>query len=105
MAVENQIQAVLVITKNGISGNSRSVTLTGSIENGSNITQDLVFSPAQISIQVSVPLVDDAIALEEPIQYLFYLQIPTGQTGVKLGEHPSCTLVVEDDDGKTGSVL
>ena len=103
--MENQIQAVLVITKNGTSGNSHSVRLTGSIENGSDITQDLVFSPGQISIQVPVPLVDDAIALEEPTQYLFSLQIPTGQTGVELGGHPNCTLVVEDDDGKPGSAL
>ena len=99
MVIENEVQAVLVITKNGSSDYNRSVTLIGTYELGF-FTQDLEFTPGQTMTEVFVTLVDDEIALEDVVQYQQSLQIPTGQTGVELGMQPTSVLEVADDDGK-----
>ena len=100
MVEEGEAQVVIVVTKTGSSDYPRSVRLTGVVQNGSDITQVLMFSPIQTTFEVTVPLIDDQVALEEPIQFPLSLQIPTGQTGVELGEQPNSILEVADDDGK-----
>ena len=100
MVVENEIEAVIVVTKNGISDYNRRVRLTGTVENGVDITQVLTFSPGQIMIEVSVSLLDDEVALEEPVQYPLSLEIPASEIGVELGQYPSSLLEVADNDGK-----
>ena len=98
--MENDTQAIITVTKNGSSDYFRMVRLTGIVENEVDITQNLTFSPEETVKEVSIPVIDDEIALEEPIQYPLSLQIPTGQTGVEVGEQPNSALEVGDNDGK-----
>ena len=69
MVMENDIEVFIVVTKIGSSNYSRTVRLRGIVEDGVDITQYLIFSPEETAKEVSIPLVDDLVALEEPTQY------------------------------------
>ena len=100
MAMENDGQTVLVITKTGSSDVPRTVTLIGSNQTGS-FMEDLVFDPTQTTMNVVVPIVDDLIALEDLERLPQELQIPVGEEGgAELGTQPTSDIEVADDDGK-----
>ena len=100
MVMENDREAIIVVTKNGSSDYPRTIRLIGVVENGVDITEDLVFNPGQTMMEICAPLVDDEVALEAPVQYSLSLEVPTGQPGVALGGQANSALEVADDDGK-----
>ena len=100
MVMENDREAIIVVTKNGSSDYPRTIRLIGVVENGVDITEDLVFNPGQTMMGIRAPLVDDEVALEAPVQYSLSLEVPTGQPGVALGGQANSALEVADDDGK-----
>ena len=60
----------------------------------------LTFSPEETMKVVSIPLVDDEVALEETEKYTLSLHVPATQIGVELGRNPEAVLEVLDNDGK-----
>ena len=100
MAVENEATANLIIVKIGSSDYSRRIDISGMVENEVDVAQTLTFSLDQNMMVVSVPLINDMIALEETKEYHLSLQIPTDPIGVEIGNIQQTVLKVADDDGK-----
>ena len=98
--MEDEGNATLTIVKDGSSDYTRSVMWTGVIQNGVYVAQMLTFSREETMKEVSIPLVDDEVALEETEEYTLSLHIPATQIGVELGGVPEAILEVVDNDGK-----
>ena len=99
-AMESDVDTDIVIIMNGSSDYTRTVRIIGTIQNGVDVTRFVDFSPGNDYVELIFPLVDDDVAWEETEQYPLSIEIPTGQTGVVLGEDPNSILEVVDDDGK-----
>ena len=56
----------------------------------------MTFAPSEESRTVNVPIIDDSIG-EGLGQFIAQLSVPTGQSGVVLGEDMATVEIIDDD--------